>query len=187
MAEDIILLAMNITYVAVFLAFLFFVVMPRTIGRRKGSAPFIPTRSRAVATAIELLQLSSGSAFYDLGCGDGRILAAAARSSPSSKIVGIDNDWLPLFFARMRTYRASNVTLIKADMYNVNLRDATHIYCYLFPEALRELESKILKECRDGTRIVTCDYYFPNLVPARSVELSKNKYMLARKMFLYVI
>ena len=42
-------------------------------------APFNPSHASVVETALRLLALGAHDTFYDLGCGDGRLLVAASE------------------------------------------------------------------------------------------------------------
>ena len=52
-------------------------------------APFVTSPQRAVDKMLEMANLKPGETLYDLGCGDGRILIAAAKSY-HVKAVGIE-------------------------------------------------------------------------------------------------
>ena len=55
-------------------------------------APFNPSMQPVVDTALELLQLKAGDILYELGCGDGRVMVAAALATPGLKCVGVEYD-----------------------------------------------------------------------------------------------
>ena len=44
------------------------------------AAPWVPTRRRDMERILALAKIKPGEVFYDLGCGDGRLLVAAARA-----------------------------------------------------------------------------------------------------------
>ena len=46
------------------------------------------------------LEIKNNSVFYDLGCGDGRVLVAFAKKHPAVKMVGVDISFLPYFIAK---------------------------------------------------------------------------------------
>lgn len=167
-------------------AILFFVIIPRIVRTSKKKAPFVRTRGGAVPEILKLLQLNDRSVLYDLGCGDGRILRAAAARTKGLTGVGIENDWLPIIFSHLRR-RPAGMKIIKGDIFKAPLDGATHIYCYLFPQVMIDLEPVVLAKCRPGTRIVSCDFPFPNLTPAQTVQLPGNRCMLARALYLYVL
>src|SRR5229473_2608779 len=52
-------------------------------------APFVTSPVRIVERMLELANLKPGETLYDLGCGDGRILIAAAEKY-KAKAVGIE-------------------------------------------------------------------------------------------------
>jgi len=53
-------------------------------------APFNPTPRAAVEAALDMLDVKSGDVVADLGCGDGRLLVAAARRGATA--VGVELD-----------------------------------------------------------------------------------------------
>ncbi len=69
---------------------------------------------------------------------------------------------------------------------NVDVSDATHIYCYLSSRALKKLSLKFNKECKPGTRIVTCGFLLPgwNAIEhstlSRSGELNQDLHVYIR-------
>jgi hypothetical protein len=46
-----------------------------------GEVPYVPTPPQVVEAMLKLGGITSADIVYDLGCGDGRIVVAAARSS----------------------------------------------------------------------------------------------------------
>jgi hypothetical protein len=61
-------------------------------------APFNPTCEQAQSKAIDLLALDSDDVLFDLGCGDARLLVAAAQQIQGLRCIGIDMD--PMFVQR---------------------------------------------------------------------------------------
>ena len=73
---------------------------PRTTGASppEASAPakkpdviFVPTRMAVVNKMLEMAEIRTNDILYDLGCGDGRIVVAAAKKY-GIKAVGVDID-----------------------------------------------------------------------------------------------
>ncbi len=52
--------------------------------------PYVPTRQEILPAVFELLDLRRGDVFYDLGCGDGRVVIEAAKRYPVRKAVCIE-------------------------------------------------------------------------------------------------
>lgn len=151
-------------------------------------APFISTRTAVVHRALELLDIRDGSVVYDLGCGDGHVLRSLIVSNPEKKIRGVGIEWSlwPYFLARWKNKRLP-ISIIRENFFNIRLEDATHIYVFLYPEALAKLEPVILAQCKKGTIIVSCDFMFPTLVPEKVVECTHGKYQLGRKLAVYIV
>lgn len=55
-------------------------------------APFNPSSAQIQEKAIEHLSLSENDVLFDLGCGDGRLLVAAAERVPGLRCVGVEMD-----------------------------------------------------------------------------------------------
>jgi ribosomal protein L11 methylase PrmA len=105
-------------------------------------------------------KVRTGDVVYDLGCGDGRMVIAAAKKF-GTRGVGIDLD--P---ARIKEARANAkaqgvdqlVTFRVADLFEADLREATVVMLYLLPEVNRRLKPKLFAELRPGARVVSHDF-----------------------------
>ncbi|MDO8572569.1 MAG: hypothetical protein Q7S11_02230 [bacterium] len=148
--------------------------------------PFVPVRKRAVIQIVNALHLSQGSILYDLGCGDGRVLIEAVRRTSEISGVGIENGIIPFLVATMRTRKLS-IGIHYENIFDANITQATHLFCYLSPQVLKKLAPKILRECRAGTQIVSCDYKFPNWIPIDTISIATKDDQLARMLYVYVI
>lgn len=61
-------------------------------------APFNPSSIQIQEKAIEHLKLTTDDVLFDLGCGDGRLLIAAAKATQGLRCVGVEMD--PIFVQR---------------------------------------------------------------------------------------
>src|SRR6266498_2422572 len=57
--------------------------------RREPDVPYVPTTEQAVEGMLKLAGVKKTDIVYDLGCGDGRIVIAAAKSY-GARAVGVD-------------------------------------------------------------------------------------------------
>jgi SAM-dependent methyltransferase len=119
-------------------------------------APFNPTCTQAQEIALKLLSLSENDVLFDLGCGDGRLLVAAASQNPGLRCVGIEID-------PVHAKRASESVLAAAVASRVEIRegdamklmngvqhqdtgglslqhDATSVFLYLLPKGLETIK-----------------------------------------------
>src|ERR1700681_2648687 len=62
---------------------------PRTPPYANKLAPYVSSPTRVVDRMLELANIKPGETLYDLGCGDGRILIAAAQQY-QVKAVGVE-------------------------------------------------------------------------------------------------
>jgi SAM-dependent methyltransferase len=65
--------------------------------------PYLPTLDKPLAAALELLDLQPGQTLIELGCGDGKVLVAAARRG--WKVVGIELNPILVVVCWLRTWR----------------------------------------------------------------------------------
>jgi SAM-dependent methyltransferase len=65
------------------------------------AAPWVPLHKQDLQRVLRLMNLKGGEVVYDLGCGDGRIIAAAARHG--ARCTGFEISLLPFLLARLRT------------------------------------------------------------------------------------
>jgi SAM-dependent methyltransferase len=143
-------------------------------GRRPGGGRvgrmwpfFAPSRRRAIDRALTLAGLAPGERFMDLGCGDGRVLVAAARRG--AEVVGIEADGELVERARRRLARAGlSGAVVHGDIFECPL-DADVIFTYLTPGTLQEL-TEHFQALAPGTRLVTLDFPVPDLVAAESTQ-----------------
>lgn len=167
-----------------------FIVIPETfrsvLSVARNSPPFVPTRRDILRQIIEALDLRENSVLYDLGCGNGRVLRAVAENRPGVRCIGIEHGWFPVMFARWNA-RKTLIEIRKADIFCTDLADATHVYCYLLPEFMNKIEVHLRERCRPGTRIVSCDFPIPRMVPARTILLSQSRWRTGNRLYVYVL
>lgn len=125
-------------------------------------APFNPTPPCAVAQALDLLCVGPGDVLYDLGCGDGRLLVAAARRG--ARCVGVEYDRPFAEKARSALRDAgfeSSCEVLHADACTVDLSGATKIFVYLVPEGLRRMCGALDVALRRGVPVASYLFSLP--------------------------
>jgi cyclopropane fatty-acyl-phospholipid synthase-like methyltransferase len=119
--------------------------------------PYFPTPDAVVDAMLRLARVGPDDTVYDLGCGDGRIVIAAAAKY-GARGYGIDIDPAPLIRARRDARRAGvadRVRFERGDLFQADLRPATVVTLYLFESLNRRLAPKLRAELRPGARIVS--------------------------------
>src|SRR5258706_579868 len=135
--------------------------------------PYFPSTDEAVLAMLKLAGTAPGDVVYDLGCGDGRIVIAAAKNF-GARGVGIEIDPAPL---RMALYRAprpgveDRLPFARGDLFETDISEATVVTLFLFETLNRRLLPKLLRELEPGTRIVAHRYGFgDDWLPEKTVQ-----------------
>ncbi len=119
--------------------------------------PFVPTPPEVVDEMLRLAGLKPGDVLYDLGCGDGRIVIAAAKRY-GVKALGIDIDPVRIQESEENAVQAGlegKVKFIQQDLFEADFHDATVVTMYLLTSVNLRLRPKLLSELRPGTRLVS--------------------------------
>ena len=121
---------------------------------------------------LGLAEVRAGDVLYDLGAGDGRIVIAAARRY-GARAVGIELDPRKVAEARANVARAGlagRVEIRHGDVFDADLREASVVTVFLFPEINDRLAPKLRRELRPGARIVSHRFGLGDWLPERSIE-----------------
>ncbi|NTV82225.1 MAG: class I SAM-dependent methyltransferase [Candidatus Aminicenantes bacterium] len=119
--------------------------------------PFVPTPPEVVDEMLKLVNLKTGDILYDLGCGDGRIVIAAAKRF-GVKALGIDIDPVRIKESTDNAAAAGlegKVRFIQQDLFEADFKDATVVTMYLLTSVNLRLRPKLLAELKPGTRLVS--------------------------------
>jgi SAM-dependent methyltransferase len=128
--------------------------------QRKLDVWYVPTPHEIVDRMLDVAKVRIGDVVYDLGCGDGRMVIAAAKKY-GTRGVGVDLDPARIREARENAKRAgveSLVTFKVGDMFETDIREATVVLLYLLPELNRRLKPKLFEQLRPGARVVSHDW-----------------------------
>jgi cyclopropane fatty-acyl-phospholipid synthase-like methyltransferase len=123
-------------------------------------APFRSTPMPVVERLLDLARVGPGDRLADLGCGDGRIVIAAAQRG--AEAFGIDLDPARIAEAEAAA-RAAGVRerakFAAGDMFALDLARYDVVTLYLLPHVNDWLQGKLRRELRPGARIAS--YAFP--------------------------
>ncbi len=127
--------------------------------------PWVPSSMQVIYRMLDMADVGPDDTVYDLGCGDGRILVAAAKRY-HARAVGIEIDpirylWCQLLISVLGLRK--QVQIIFGNLFNTDLSEADVVVCYLMPDALSKLENKLKTELKPGKRIVSNKFSFPTL------------------------
>ena len=142
-----------------------------------------PTPPVIVKEMLELAKVRPGDIVYDLGCGDARIPIAAVKEYGAKKAVGYElNQYL--YEQSTQAVQSKNlqyrITLIKDDLVNADISEASVITLFLSMAANECLRPKLEKEAKPLTRTVS--YYHP----MKTWQADITELGLSDRLYLYV-
>jgi SAM-dependent methyltransferase len=153
---------------------------PNPASMHEAEVMYLPTPQPVVAVMLRIAGVSPADVVYDLGSGDGRIVIAAARDH-GARAIGIDLDARMIDRARCNAREAGMERLVEfrqEDLFRADLREATVVTLFLFPEMNRRLGPKLISELRPGTRIVSHRFGLGDWPPERTVEIGGHEILL---------
>ena len=139
---------------------------------KRSLAPTVGSPEHAVEKILEVANLKPGEVLYDLGCGDGRILIAAA-SRYKVKAVGIEISESLAHTAAQHVKKAglqSQVKIIHGDFMKTDLSDANVVTLYLATAANDTLRPNLEHYLKPNTRVVSYDYPIPGWKPIETSD-----------------
>lgn len=139
-------------------------------------APWVPTRTKDVERAMQLLALQPGQVLYDLGCGNGKVVLYGCKHY-AIKGVGIELA-LPLYgICVLRRWYSGvrNCSFRLGDLFRQDLSTANGIYIFGMPKKLQHrLVTKLKAELQPGTRVVSCAFKITGLTPIQVNKPTSN-------------
>jgi len=161
--------------------------LPSRDGLRVPDVQFEPTPQHIVAGMLDLAQVGAADVVFDLGCGDGRIVIAAAKTR-GARGVCVDIDPQRIRESRANAERSGvtdRIVFLNQDLLETGLGDATVVTLFLSPEMNLKVRPKLWRELKPGTRVVSYVHGMGDWAPreARSVAGPYGP----RKLFLWVI
>ena len=142
---------------------------------------FVPTMNSVVEVMLDMAEVTSEDVVYDLGSGDGRIVITAAQRY-GARGVGVELD--PELVERARANAleagvADKVTFVQADLFTIDVSEATVVTMYLLASMHARMQPKLLRELAPGSRIVTHRF------PMGEGEPDQKKRVSGRDVYLY--
>lgn len=157
--------------------------------------PYVPTTDEAVQAMLKLAEVKKTDVVYDLGCGDGRIVIAAAKTY-GARGVGIDINPTRIQEANENAKKAGVENLVRFeqnDLFKADIHEASVVTLFLLANVNLRLRPKLLRELKPGTRIVSNTFDMGDWKPDKEQSLkaddpiSDDDYGLSRKFFLWIV
>jgi SAM-dependent methyltransferase len=146
------------------------------------NAPYVTTPPPVVDAMLKLAGTRKTDVVYDLGCGDGRIVIAAAKQY-GSRGVGVDINPELVQQARANAKREGVESLVRftaQDVFEMDFREATVVMLYLLPDMHRKLSPRLQQDLRPGARIVTHTFDLGDWKPHQKQNINGEQIFLWR-------
>ena len=136
---------------------------------------FVATPNEIVDAMLKLAKVKKTDVVYDLGCGDGRIVIAAAKKF-GARGVGIDIDPDRIKEANENAQKAGvadRVKFIQGDLFEADFSDATVVALFLKWNYNRKLRPRLWAQLKPGTPVVSHEHDFgEDWPPTRQVVVN---------------
>lgn len=136
---------------------------------------YVSTPPDAVEKMLEMAQVTKDDVVYDLGCGDGRIVIAAAKKY-GCRSVGVELRPEVVEQARRNAERAGVADLVEireADILTTDFSDATVVAIYLLPDFNAQLRPRF-NQLKTGSRVVSYMFKMPGVPPKEKVQWTQG-------------
>jgi SAM-dependent methyltransferase len=159
--------------------------------RREPDVPYVPTTEAAVQAMLKLGEVKQTDVVYDLGCGDGRIVIAAAKNL-GARGVGIDINPVRIGEAKENARKAGVEKLVRFeenDLFEADIHEATVVTLFLLPHINLKLRPKLLHDLKPGTRIVSNTFDMGDWKPEKEFIVPDTEVdsFLSHKLFLWIV
>jgi SAM-dependent methyltransferase len=126
---------------------------------QKLDVAYVPTPDFVVERMLDMANVGPGDYVIDPGCGDGRIVIAAAKRGAFGH--GVDLDPQRIEEARENADKAgvaNKVVFVVENIFDTDFSRANVIAMYLFPDINFKLRPTLLDKLEPGSRIVSHDF-----------------------------
>jgi SAM-dependent methyltransferase len=159
--------------------------------QRLPDVPYVPTTDAAVDAMLKLANIKPSDVVYDLGCGDGRIVIAAAKKY-GTRGVGVDINPVRIREANENAKKAGVEKLVRfeeKDLFQADIHDANVVMLFLLNSVNLKLRPKLLQELKPGTRIVSNTFDMGDWKPDKEapVEGTDDGTSLSQHLYLWIV
>jgi SAM-dependent methyltransferase len=124
--------------------------------------PYLPTLTPQVKVALDMLDLKPGDTMLELGCGDGKVLIAAAQRGWN--VVGIELNPILVLVCRVRTWRyRKQVRVVMGNYWNIAVwPPAKGIFGFVLPKYMLKLDACIKQWQKGSVKLASFAFVIPD-------------------------
>ena len=149
--------------------------------------PYVPTKPEVIAEMLRMANVGKDDLLYDLGCGDGRIVIAAAQLY-GTRGIGVDIDPERIKESKENAALANVTHLVQfreQDLFETDVHEATVVTVYLLTSVNLRLRPRLLSQLRPGTRVVSHDFGMDTWKPDESSVVMADE--MSHNVFLWIV
>jgi len=135
---------------------------------------------------LQLARVTADDVVYDLGCGDGRLVIAAAKLGARGVCVDIDPQRIRESRANAeRAGVAERIRFRNEDLFDTEISGATVVTLFLWQSVNEKLRPRLWRQLKPGTRVVSYIHSMGDWRPRETVNVESARG--PRKVFLWII
>ncbi|MBI5135604.1 hypothetical protein HZA86_05235 [Candidatus Uhrbacteria bacterium] len=147
------------------------------------AAPWVPSLRSTVDRFLPLAHIHPGQTVVDLGCGDGKLLAAVVAQGGIA--IGFEIALLPYLIAKIRgrilpEAQRQRYFVYYKDFWSADLSSADVVFAYLLPRVHQRLRKKLETSLKPGTRVIISTWpiigWRPSVIDTRPGQIKLYSY-----------
>jgi SAM-dependent methyltransferase len=143
-------------------------VLPITQG-----ALYVSTSRAKIAAFVDAVPMKADQMLVDIGCGDGRVLREAQKRY-GVRTVGYEVNPLAYLKARLFSIGSNRITIRRQNFWEADLSEADVVYCYLYPDVMKKLATKLVDGLKPGAIVVSSNFSLPGWAPGKILRLESS-------------
>ena len=123
-------------------------------------APYVPTKNKLALEILKEVKFKRNGLFVELGSGDARIVRTAVKNY-HVRGLAIDVNGLLILWSKILKFLDpllrgdDKLTFKRANILEVDVRNADYIYLFLFPALIEKLIPKFDRRLKEGVIIIS--------------------------------
>lgn len=132
-------------------------------------APYLPTLTPQVTTALDMLNLKPGQHLLELGSGDGKVMLAAARRG--IRVTGYELNPILVLISRWRLREYRHLSqVVMGNFWLATWPPTDAIFSFNLQKHMRKLDTKIMTECQKPVVMASFAFTVEGRKPVRTQD-----------------